>query len=501
MTRQLLIFLLCWAMALPPTAGAAARDTLPELGDAGGAAISRDEEYQLGRMIMRQLRESGALLEDPAVTEYIQSVGRKLSSYAHEGQHRFTFFVVNDPRINAFALPGGFIGIHHGLILATKSESELAAVLAHEVAHVTQKHIARFIEASGQVNLMSTAALLAAVIIGSATGAGSDAVQAAMTVAQGAAMQSQINFTRNHEYEADRVGMGILADAGFDTRAMPAFFETMARYTGLASQRVPEFLQTHPVSSERIAEARNRLALLPVVDVPSSLEWELMRARIRVLTADLVDHAVAYYEAQIPADRSQWKEADRYGYALALLESSRPVDAAELFEGLLAKRENVIAYHVGRARALMAGGDTRMALVVFEDAIKLFPRNPPLTLSYGQALIQAGQGKKAHRVLLDLVNNLEYTPEQVRLLALAASAAGDTADAHYYMSEVHVLNGNLHLATGQLELALATPKLDDVQRARFQARLDEIREYLPRTRPRRGLVENGENDKPRSARR
>ncbi|MDH3589838.1 MAG: M48 family metalloprotease, partial [Gammaproteobacteria bacterium] len=397
--------------------------------------------------------------------------------------------------------PGGFIGVHHGLILATESESELAAVLAHEVAHVTQKHIARYIQAAGQTSLMTTAAILAAVILGSVTGAGGDAIQAAMTVAQGAALQSQINFTRNNEYEADRVGIGILADAGFDTRAMPAFFETMGRYTGLASQRVPEFLQSHPVSSERIAEARNRVALMPLVDSVSTLEWQLARARIRVLTADLVDHAVAYFAAKIPADRRDWDEADRYGYALALLESSRPVDAADQFKWLLEHRENVIAYHTGLARAYLAAGDKGLAMVTYEDAIELFPRNVPLTLYYGDALIQAGEAKAAHELLLDLVNNLDYTPAQVRLLALAASAAGDTADAHYYMSEVHVLNGDLTLAMGQLELALASPELDDVQRARFQARLDEIRDHLPQRGRKRRPSQEKETDEPRRARR
>ncbi|NNF60218.1 MAG: M48 family metallopeptidase [Gammaproteobacteria bacterium] len=481
MPRLALITLLATLLALPPVTLAQTGD-LPALGDAGGAAISRDQEYQLGRMIMRQLRDSGALLEDPATEEYIQTLGRKLASRAHEGQHRFTFFVVNDPRLNAFALPGGFIGVHHGLILATKNESELAAVLAHEIAHVTQKHIARMIQAQGQTGLMTAAAIMAAVILGSATGAGGDAIQAAMTVAQGAAIQSQINFTRDNEYEADRVGINILSTSGFDTRAMASFFETMGRYSGLASQRVPEFLQTHPVSSERIAEARNRIALLPQLDVESSLEWQLARARIRVMSADLPDDAVAFFESQIPKDQRDWAEANRYGYALALLQSSRPVDAAEHFKWLRDKRENVIAYHIGLARAYLAAGDTGLAMVTYEDAHKLFPRNVPLTMHYGEALIQAGKAKQAHTMLLDLVNNLNYTPSQVRLLALAASAAGDTADAHYYMSEVHVLSGNLLLATGQLELALASPNLDDVQRARFEARLDEIREHLPQNR-------------------
>ncbi len=496
--HRLTIFCLSLVLMLPPVSVAAVNGELPDLGDAGGAVISRNEEYQLGRLIMRQLRETGALLDDPLVDQYIQSLGQRLSSRAHEGQHKFNFFVVNDPRINAFALPGGFIGVHHGLVLAAENESELASVLAHEIAHVTQKHIARMIESSGQTNLMTTAAILAAVIIGSATGAGSDALQAAMTVAQGAALQSQINFTRANEYEADRVGIDIMASAGFDPRAVGSFFETLSRYNGLAGQRVPEFLQSHPVTSDRIAEARNRAALLATPDLPPSLEFELIKARLEVLNARLSENAVTLFESRRPKKDKDWREADRYGYALALLEAGQGAEAWKHFEALRDGREQITAYHIGLARAQLVSGDTGFAMETFERAIELFPRNVPLTLYYGEALVHAGKAKAAHRLLLDLVNNVEYTPSQVRLLALAASAAGDTADAHYYMSEVHVLSGNLPLAVQQLELALASPALDKVQRARFNARLEEIREYLPQQRRRNRPASKDES---RSARR
>ena len=496
--RRLTILCLSLVLMLPPATLAAVTDELPDLGDAGGAVISNSEEYQLGRMIMRQLRETDALLDDPLVDQYIQSIGQRLSSRAHEGQHKFNFFVVDDPRINAFALPGGFIGVHHGLVLAAENESELASVLAHEIAHVTQKHIARMIESSGQTSILTTAAILAAVVLGGVAGADGDARQAAITVAQGTAMQSQINFTRANEFEADRVGIDIMASAGYDPRAVAAFFETLSRYNGLAGQRVPEFLQSHPVTSDRIAEARNRAALLATPDVAPSLEFKLIKARLQVLNETLSENAVELFEARRPKKDRNWQEADRYGYALALLEAGDGAAAWKHFEYLLEQREQVTAYHIGLARAQLAAGDTDFAMKTFEHAVELFPRNVPLTLYYGDALIHAGQAKAAHRLLLDLVNNVEYTASQVHLLALAASAAGDTADAHYYMSEVHVLSGNLDLAVQQLELALASPVLDDVQRARFGARLEEIREYLPKRGRRPPPMEKDES---RSARR
>src|SRR5690606_6183983 len=183
---------------------------------------------------------------DPEVTEYIRALGLRLSSQAHDGSQRFNFFMVRDTSINAFALPGGFIGVNAGLMLETQQESELAGVLAHEVAHVTQRHIARSLAAQSRNSLVSTAAMLAAILLGAAAGGG-DAAMAGVAAAQSLAIQQQISFTRSNESEADRVGLGILARAGFDPNGMPAFFETMARRAGTSEMNIPEMLRTHPV--------------------------------------------------------------------------------------------------------------------------------------------------------------------------------------------------------------------------------------------------------------
>ena len=193
--------------------------------------------------------------------------------------------MIRDNAINAFALPGGFVGVHSGLLLETRNESELAGVLAHEVAHVTQRHIARGIEAQGRASLLSTAAVLAAILMGAAGGGSSDATMGAITAAQNMAVQSRINFTRENEYEADRIGIGVLANAGFDPNAMPAFFDTMFRRTQLGPDRVPELLRTHPVTSARIAESKDRALQYPPVKVSDSLSYALTKERVRVLTA------------------------------------------------------------------------------------------------------------------------------------------------------------------------------------------------------------------------
>ncbi|MBM4232400.1 MAG: M48 family peptidase, partial [Gammaproteobacteria bacterium] len=205
---------------------------LPDIGSGANSTMTLNDEYQLGLMVVRNLRDQGLILEDPEVTDYIQTLGSRIVAHIPESEQRYTFFVVREGGINAFALPGGFIGVNYGLITATANESQLASVLAHEIAHVKQRHIARAIQAQGRSTMASAAAMLAAIVIGMATGT-PDAMQAGMAIAQGTAMQQQINFTRANEYEADRIGISFLASAGFDPNAMPDFFETIGRRRGL----------------------------------------------------------------------------------------------------------------------------------------------------------------------------------------------------------------------------------------------------------------------------
>ena len=453
----------------------ASANELPDFGSPADAILNKSREGQLGRSVMLELRNAGVIVDDPLLTEYIQSIGADIASHANNGTHRFQFFVVDDDRINAFAMPGGYIGIHTGLILASENENELAGVIAHEVSHVTQRHIARMVRAQGRQSIATTAAIVAAILIGAMSGgAGGDVVQGAIAAAQGAAVQQQINFTRAHEYEADRVGIGILAAAGFDPKAMADFFETMGRRVGLAQAQVPELLQTHPVTTNRIAEARNRAAQFDHPKSPESLSYALARERLRVITAPRETDVHAYY-ARLREQREPGL-GERYGEALALMNAGRPAEAARILDELWSQHESVPLLAAALGQAQMAAGLTNDAIATFERAITLSPRNVPITVRYAEALMRMGDAKKAHALLLDLFNNVPPTPDQIRLTALAASAAGDIADAYYYMAEYHIASGDLPLAMQQLELALAVPNLTPVQRQRFEARLEMLRE-------------------------
>jgi predicted Zn-dependent protease len=458
-------------------------DDLPDIGSPAQTMLTLEDEYQIGRMVVRGLRDQDQILEDPEVAEYLQTLGSRLSSEAHDGVQKFTFFTVRDRAINAFALPGGFIGVNAGLMLETENESELAGVMAHEIAHVTQRHIARSIAAQSRSSLVSTAAMLAAILLGAAAGGG-DGAMAGVAAAQSLAIQQQISFTRANETEADRVGLGILARSGFDPEGMPAFFETLSRHAGSSELNIPEMLRSHPVTSTRIAETKERAEQLDVTPGPDSISYALTRERLRVLSTPAGKDPREYYGAiiQNEADAST---AQIYGQGLAQMISGHPDKAIPIFQRLRESDPTVTQYYTALGQAQLKAGQQKASLATLSKARELFPRNVAVTVRYAETLMQAGDAKRAHEILLDLFNTVPPTPEQARLTALAANAAGDVADSYFYMSEYHIMSGDLPLAINQLQLALAVPKITAVQRARFEARLEEVQQAMPKRGSRR----------------
>jgi len=450
---------------------------LPDMGSPENAVLSKADEYQIGLMAMRELRGQELILEDPELTDYIQHLGSRLAAQARADDQNFQYFIIRSSEINAFATYGGFICVNSGLILLTESESDLAAVLAHETAHVRQRHIARAILAQSRMSLSTAAAMLAAMLIGVASGANGQAMEGAIAMSQGIALQQAMNFTRGEEAEADRVGIGLLAGAEFRTTAMADFFESMGRREGVSELAGPlDMLRNHPVTRDRIAEARSRAEQQHAAEINESILYSWMRERLRVLVASGETDMTAYY-ARL-RDRRELSDPERYGEALARLRGAQAGAAVDTLRELLAKYPQITALYSALGQALQADHQPAAALADFERAMGLFPRNVPLAVRYADTLMLNGKARQAHALLLDVFNNTVPTPEQIRLTALAASAAGDTGDAYYYMSEYHISNGDLPLANQQLELALASPNLTSVQRQRFRARLDEIREWL-----------------------
>jgi predicted Zn-dependent protease len=451
---------------------------LPDIGTQANVTISLEDEYRLGSMVMRGLRDQGQILDDPEINEYLQSIGSRLVGLAQTPGQKFQFFLVKDSEINAFALPGGFVGVNAGLLLATRSESELAGVLAHEISHVTQRHIARSIAAQSRNSIVSTAAMLAAILIGAA--GGGDAAIAGLAAAQSVALNNQMSFSRANETEADNVGISLMARAGYDPNGMWQFFEVLQRQNGTVNEAdIPAILRSHPVTVERIAETRSRAAGSGMHSVADSTSYGLMRERMRVLMTPAGESALQYYPARIQ-DEAHMDIARLYGKALADMNSNNAADAVRILTSLQSHNATVMQFHSALGQAQMANNDDKAAIATLAHARDLFPRNVPITVRYAEVLMRAGNPKLAHQVLLDLFNNVAPTPDQARLIAVAANAAGEVAEAYYYMAEYQLMSGDLSLAMSQLQMALAVPNVTPIQRSRFEARLEEIQRAMPR---------------------
>jgi predicted Zn-dependent protease len=448
---------------------------LPDLGGPANALITKSDEAEIGRMVLREVRDAGMLMEDPEITDYIQQLGMRLASQAHDEGQSFNYDVMKEPIVNAGAI-GRLVLVNSGLVLMTDNESELASVLAHETGHIVQRHMARAIEAQSRMSITNLAAMLAAIALGAMAGGGQGA-EGAIALTQAAAYQQQVNLIRGNEIEADAVGIELLSGAGFDPNAMGNEFELFSRMEGLSLAGIPPLLVDHPVTADRIAAARSRAATYPPAKpLPESLSYQLFKERVRVLALPPEDHLDQYY-ARI-RDRRPLSAGERYGEALVQMQNHNAAAAVATLRDLVAQYPQVTILYGTLGQALAANGQTAEALSLFKTWNQLFPRNVPLTVRYAETLMANNQAQDAHLLLLDLFNNVDPTPAQIRLTALAANAAGDAGDAYEYMAEYDLVGGQLALANQQLELALTAPGLTSQQKAKFKARLDQVRGWL-----------------------
>jgi predicted Zn-dependent protease len=422
------------------------------------------------------------ILTDPEISQYAQEIGHSLSSRAEDGQHQFYYFVIKDPTVNAFAIPGGFVAIQSGLILATRNENELAGVLAHETAHVTQRHIVRQIMDQSHEGLLASAAMLAAVLLGATASRGNPNVaEAGILAGQSAMIQHQINYTRSSEFEADRIGIGTMASAGYDPLGMASFFDYMS-HEGPEPSRVNavQFLIDHPIFSDRVAEAHNRADQIGRIRHEDSLSYLLIKERLRTVAGD--PHAARQYYANLLKNGAGKTIEERYGRDVAEIATKNPAGAIPDLEALVREYPKVTQFYGALGQAYLANNQPKESEAILERAMTLFPRNVATTIRYAETLMRSGDNKRAHLVLLDLFNTVEPTPDQTRLIAKAANSAGDLADSYGYMAEFYLMTGDLMMANNQLQMALGLPGLDPVQRARFSARLEEIRAAMPKNR-------------------
>ena len=433
-----------------PSSAVAQGLNLPDIGDSSFAALSKHGEDALGEAFMRSVRNSIPLMTDPIVEEYVQNLGYRLAAHSNNYYRSFYFFVVDSTQINAFAGPGGYIGINSGLILAAKSESEVAAVMAHEIGHVTQRHIARSIEMQKNMSIPSLAALLASMLLATQD---SEAGGAAMAATLAGSAQYQINFIRRNEKEADRVGITTLAKSDFDPNAMPGFFEKLQNASRYSGYDAPEFLRTHPVTQSRIADSRNRAAQYPRKQYRSSLAFNLVRARIKYLSFKQPRSALNYFSAMLKKGQYLNRTAAVYGHALALAGTRQYQKARTKMEALLAKHPENIIFILGTAEIEISAGRPRKALPRLKQAVELYPGNLPLTEAYSDALMRTNQAAKARELLSRYIRNNGGQERIYKLLAHAEKQLGNRVAFHEALAEHYFLGGDTRGAITQLQLA------------------------------------------------
>jgi predicted Zn-dependent protease len=463
------------------TTAAAGDIELPDIGDSSRGVLSEQRERAIGEAFVRALRRSATVVEEADVQEYVQGLGQRVTAHADSTDQRFRFFVVQDPRINAFAAPGGYIALHSGLILATESESELAAVLAHEVAHVTQGHIARRFEVADRMTIPMIAALAASALVATQS---PQAGAAALVATQAGAMQLQLDFTRANELEADRLGIATLASADFDPKSMPAFFERLQqsmRYYG----RPPEFLSTHPVTETRIAEGWTRAEQFPQHSHKDSSTFHLVRAKLRVLTARDPVEVLRDFDRVLASGQYPSRESVRYGRALALKRTGKVPEALAELRALHQAASHDVALLAERARLEHEAGNTPRALELFAEGLALYPDHPILAPGYAETLLQAGRAQKARDVLVAYGRAHDPTPGYYRMLARSQELSDNLLEAHLAMAEYQYLMGQTAQAVEQLERARKRAGDDFYAVSRIDARLLELKRELAEAKARR----------------
>ncbi|RFF27639.1 M48 family peptidase [Wenzhouxiangella sp. 15181] len=474
MMKTLLTLLI---VATAATASAVDTVRLPDLGGTSTDVLSPKEAESFPREFEQYMRANELLVEDPLIRDYFSDMGFRLVSYSENAGEPFHFFILNESSINAFAAPAGVIALHSGLILTAHDASEVAGVVAHEIAHVTQDHLARGLENNQQVSLPTMLATLGLAIAAGAAGADGDAAQAIMMGGMSLAQQFQINHTRQAEAEADRIGIALLARGGYEPQGMTRFFERLNRISRAMGEGPPEYLRTHPLTVNRIAEARTRAEQLEARDTRDLTDFHFVQARLRAMITDAAD-AEDWFRARIERESDRPEAAMRYGLAMTLLGDRRLEAAREQVELLLDADPDRQLFQLLQAELLIAEDRVDRSLNILEGLYLQYPGNRLVTTQYARTLMHERDVQRAVRASEILRSYLRQYPDDVQMMELYARAsdrAGNEVRAAEALAESYYMRGGIQEAIVQLERVNDRDDLNYYQRSRVTARLNQLR--------------------------
>ncbi len=447
---------------------------LPDLGDVSATVMSPLQEQAIADQIMREVAVSDDVLRDVEVSDYLQALGARLVANGPEKRQRFNFFVVQDKTINAFAMPGGVIGVHTGLILGANSESELASVLGHEIGHVTQRHLARMLAAQKTDSLKNIAGLALALLVSRSN---PQLASGAFTTVGAMGVQNQLDYTREHEREADRIGLQILDSGGFDVRAMPEFFKTLQRGTRFSEGSAPSFLRTHPLTTERIADVANRVEQMPYRQVTDSIEFHYVRAKLRA-TYVTPEAAIAVFEQNIREHRYSNEAAEHYGLAVALLRKGAYPQLEKELAWLQKNAQPHPMIDNLSAKMEVARNNPQNAAKKYAAALERYPDNRALIYGYAEHFLALRQSDSAVRLVSAKQGLYPDDPYFYDLLAKAYTMQNKDLLSHQAQSEAYYRKYDLARAIEQMDLAAKANDGDFYQKSIVEARLKQLRQML-----------------------
>ena len=477
---------LAFLMMLPVHSGMAQQQGI-QLPDMGGPreVLSQEETQNFPREFELYMRSQDALIEDPIINNYFTDMGFRIVMHSDGRDRDFHFHVLRVPGINAFAAPAGVVALNAGLILAAQNESEVAGVVAHEIVHVTQDHIFRRMQEQQRISLPLMLATMGLVLAGGlAGGMDGDAMQGALAAGSGLAQQSQINYTRQNEAEADRIGIQLMARAGYDPQGMVSFFRTLTSASRAWGEGPPEYLRTHPMSTSRAAEAKDRADRITVRRQIENPMFYYVQARLRVIMTRHADSAAEYFQKRLEQGREP-ESAHRYGLALSHLEGLQLQEAEEQLRWLLNHDPNSQLFRLLEAELLLRQNRLDESLAAYERLFTAYGQSEVVALDYVEALLHDNDIERARQATAILREQMRLRPNDVRvsqLLAHAADTAGDQVRSIEAVAENYYQRGGLPQAIEQLESLIQRNDLDYYQRARISARLSELRTERARSR-------------------
>ncbi len=473
--KQILVAVLIAAVSLSSIAQTG-RVNLPELGNSASNVLSNAEEREYAEGLIRQMRAYELLIEDPLINDFFSDMGFNLVSRSDQPEAAFSFVVLDQDAINAFAAPGGVIALHSGLILLADTQDEVAGVLSHEIAHITQLHMYRAFEKGKTMNIIAMLAMMGLIL---ASGGDGQVITGAVMGAQAAAAQAQINFTRHNEVEADRVGIRTLAAADYDPQGMADFFSKMGQTSRANGEGPPEFLRTHPVSVNRIAEAESRIQNLPPVEAAEGRQFYIVQARLRALLEKDPNKAIKHFKTELEKPLTDArKNGNLYGLAIARQRNAEYDKAGAILSDLLEKEPSRLAFQLQMADLHLKRGQHEQAISALSDLYHSFPGNKAIAIEYGRALLDQNKPEQAETASVVLRQQLvkgENDPALYALYAQAANIAGDKVRSTEAIAESYYQRGGTEEAITQLERLTRQSDLDYYQRARISARLMELR--------------------------